>query len=660
MSEEGVPGPNLTYGGQVEFGVVTSRKEIIISPKYGGEFRAGSIVRLEIPAQDYVDPDFIRLSFRSYIYAGAGNNWVSDVGHVPLASTSGIPWLGDERLVSSNANCNKTVKFKPGVQCIFNRVKVLAGSTTIEDIQDYGDLQRFFYESLTSKEWRENEGLEKEGFYDPEDVRQSVRASNHHSQMDDIIVYSANTYVAKPFTYTVRPFLGLLRGLGKIIPVKYIGNITFEFYLEENAQALWSTSSARVSTQHYAVPAVAPVVVRTASAPATAMSPVSWGRPVATELTTTTNMFSTGVTGSQSAADALLGCITTDFPNAYYVIDKVELIVPFLTVEPAYDSKIMSVIESTGLDLNFSTFHTHIKQISSVGRQNLNFTERSMSVKGGYVIMKSSDDIRDIRGDNTFIASNLQQYQWKIGNEYYPPQVVECTDGAARAYDQLKIALGTFLEYRDASNIKDIDYHPSQIAGNVMTQDPWELKRCASQPSKFAIGVSLEKSPGQQSGFDSAAAGVDIELQMTFGTQASRFAGTYAANRAFLGNFGSGIFPPSKFKVSLTSAPSDVSLTNVYHTRNEYYGQSDRGGIVVNKNTLMNELNSIQPGFMVTKGLTSTLTWTGTTFVVAGPPATIPVFSGGSEVGKYLRLAFYANVDTVLRIRRVGQIEVVV
>jgi hypothetical protein len=74
----------------------------------------------------------------------------------------------------------------------------------------------------------------------------------------------------------------------------------------------------------------------------------------------------------------------------------------------------------------------------------------------------------------------------------------------------------------------------------------------------------------------------------------------------------------------------------------------------------MNELNSIQPGFMVTKGLTSTLTWTGTTFIVAGPPATIPVFSGGSEVGKYLRLAFYANVDTVLRIRRVGQIEVVV
>ena len=229
--------------------------------------------------------------------------------------------------------------------------------------------------------------------------------------------------------------------------------------------------------------------------------------------------------------------------------------------------------------------------------------------------------------------------------------------------DQLQLALGIYKDQKFANNIRNVDYNPVQVAGNCMTQDSWELKRKATQPSKFAIGLALEKSPGQISGFDSAAAGVDIELQMTLGTMIARFPVTYAATKAFLGNFGSGQFSTSKFHVSICGTPYDLSATNVYWTQPEYYAAKDQGGVVCNLNTTMNQFRGLQPGFMVPKNMTIAHTWNATaTYVVAAPLATIPAFTNalGHETGKYIRLAFYAHVESILRLRRVGQIEVVV
>jgi hypothetical protein len=74
----------------------------------------------------------------------------------------------------------------------------------------------------------------------------------------------------------------------------------------------------------------------------------------------------------------------TDFPNAYYEISNVELHVPFVTVMESYDKALANKIESDGLDLHFSTFHELVRTINSIGRQTLTFTERSLSVKGGF------------------------------------------------------------------------------------------------------------------------------------------------------------------------------------------------------------------------------------------------------------------------------------
>lgn len=664
-----IPGPMLDFKDQVTFGTITSRKEVVITPRYGGDFKAGQILRMEIPAQDYVDPSHIYMSFKTRLYAGAGNNWVSSSLTTPLNPTSGIPYLDENRVLSTSANCMKTVRFQPGIQCIFNRIKVLAGSTTIEDIQDYNDLYRFMLEATTSPEWRNSDGAEQEGFYDPENFKQMITVANHHS-VEEPITYSKLDYDSHPHVYTIRPMLGVLE-LGKLWPTKYMGNITLEFYLAENADCLWSTSSARMTETVYAPPATGertrplkievPAVTTSSGGNHAITLSVNSVPSIHHPTVVTETLPWASYTGVQSAVNTSQGFVTTDFPNAYYQISDVELHVPFITVLEDFDRAMFSKIENGGLDLHFSTFHEHVRQITSTGRQNITFTERSLSVKGGFLVMKNSDDIRDIRIDTSFRGNNMEWYQWKIGNEYIPAQKVDCHEGGARPLAQLKMALHTFNDFGGANNIKDVDYMPKHVAGDVNSWDKNELLRGTSQPSKFAVGLSLEKSPGQMSGFDSAAAGVDIEFQMNLRDNSVRFPSPYNAVQMFNGNLGAKTFQPTKYKVHFCGDNDNVTATNTITTVVEDYS-SEEGGVYHAGGYTSSRLANRPGGFMASKSLTLTGgLHTTVTMSAAGSVVTVlPTYTSVAETGKYVRVEFFAQVDSLLRIRRVGQLEVVV
>lgn len=678
-----VPGPSLTYANQVSFGAITSRREVTVTPKYGGEFKAGSILRMEFPGQDYIDFSNAYMSFKSEIRAGAGNNFRVHTapsnpnvvtGETILNADSGIPFLGANRQSSGNTNAMKNVKFKPGIQSIFSRIKVIVGSTTIEDIQDYADLYRFMLQSTTSPDWRNKEGAEQEGFYDPEDVQQMIRVINHHTtRQHGAPTYTAITYAAKQHVYTIRPMLGLM-ALGKLLPVKYMGNLTMEFYMAENADCLWSSVSARSTNLAYAAPAGQTLALRV-NAPVSAAHPSVGFYPTPNDPTTAVRfMGSADTTGDfTSRADSDLGKATIDFPNAYYIISDVNFHVPFVTVLPEFDTALVNKIETDGLDLHFSTFHTHVRQVASVGRQNLTFSERSLSVKGGFAVMRNSDDLRDIRSDTTFMANNISWYQWKIGNEYIPAQRVDCADGAARPMAQLKLALGTFGENDIATNIGENDYLPTHVIGSTETQNAAELARCASQPSCFAIGLTLEKSPGQMSGFDSAAASVDIELQMELLNHHTRFSeNVYAAGFAHAGNVGNAeSWQPSKYKVYTCATGEFIDTTLAAPMLvPENYGAPHAGArvfdtIVTTTAGSFKDGYFEAPGAMMSKSTTCALDRTTVSGNITGvkyqlTSTTGPVFTAVSATGKYARLQFYIHVDSLLRLRRVGQIEVVV
>jgi len=686
-----VPGENLQYADQVTFGAVTARNEVVITPKYGGLFKAGELIRIELPAQRYIDPSGIYLSFESELFAGAGNSWSTTTFGAGLAETSGIPYLDEDRLYTHSANCGKTVRFKPGIQCIFERVKVLINSTVVEDIQDYPDLYRFMLESTTSPEWRRADGAEQEGFYDPKDVRQTIDVSNHHSTpvTTGIKDYAATTYTSKKHVYTVKPMVGLL-AIGKVLPAKYMGNITFEFYLAENQECLWSTCSAAITAKVYGTAASAAIDV-IAAGPAIGSS-AYYSMPDEHAATSEFNHMAVANVASGTPTQSL-GHVVVDFPNAYYQISKVEMHVPFLDVLEDFDSAMMSKIESSGLDLHFSTFREHVRTITAAdGRQTMQFTERAESVKGGFILMRLSNDIRDIRSDTVFVSMNVSDYQWKVGSEYHPPQKVECDKGGARPLAFLKQSLGTFEEFGEANNITEADYLPKHVRGSTYTQDIHELKRCTQQPSKFAIGLNLEKSPGQMSGYNTRVSAVDIELIMTIRSHASLF-GTYASTYLHNGHLG-GTFPPSKYKVNIcgwNADPSDAKNDQGL-AKPEYLGAQDGGaraligstdaatggwaglttaGTVVTSTDTFKPADVVpwigmQPGIMMPKNIaSSTVVHTvGAAGAGFGFPEyhldAVPAFAAlANESNLYTRVEFFTHVDALLRIRAVGQIEVV-
>jgi hypothetical protein len=679
-----VPGENLQYADQVTFGAVTARNEVVITPKYGGSFKAGELIRVELPAQRFIDPSGIYLSFESELFAGASNSWSTGTFGEGLTAASGIPFLDESRLWTNSANCMKTVRFKPGIQCIFDRIKVLINSTVVEDIQDYPDLYRFMLESTTSPEWRKADGAEQEGFYDPKDVRQTIDVSNHHSvpiAAADGVYHSETTYTGQKHVYTVKPMVGLL-AIGKVLPAKYMGNITFEFYLAENKECLWSSCSAAITAKVYAERNTGNATVL-ADGPAIAASEY-WDYPNDVVATSDINhmALATMPTGTTPQAD---GHITTDFPNAYYQISKVEMHVPFLDVMEDFDTAMMNKIEGSGLDLHFSTFREHVRTITAAtGRQTFQFTERAESVKGGFVLMRLSNDIRDIRSDTTFVSMNLEDYQWKVGSEYHPPQKVECDKGGARPLAFLKQSLGTFEEFGEANNITEADYLPRHVKGSAYTQDMHELKRCTQQPSKFAIGLNLERSPGQMSGYNTRVSAVDIELIMTLRSHASRF-GTYNTTHLHNGHIG-GTFPPSKYKVNICGWNDDAQAANQWGlARGEYYGAQDGGarvwlgatgqagagwpsdavgGTIVPEPAEVQWWPGMQPGIMMSKNLaTATVLHTaaGAGFNTANYHLSQnPTMTAlANESSLYTRVEFFTHVDALLRIRAVGQIEVV-
>jgi len=86
-----------------------------IPPKNGGEFNPGQVIRVEFPAQGYVNPGNTTLEF-------------------------------DVTLTGTSASTQIT-RFQNNIQSIFSRVRLLYGATPLEDMINYNVIVR----SLT--EW---------------------------------------------------------------------------------------------------------------------------------------------------------------------------------------------------------------------------------------------------------------------------------------------------------------------------------------------------------------------------------------------------------------------------------------------------------------------------------------------------------------------------
>jgi len=579
-----VPSESATFADQRTQSIIANRSHVKIAPKYGGDFKAGNIIRLEIPSQDWLDPDLFSISFNAAIYQQNGE----------CIPPYGDPFGEDPASTEQSKFC----RFDTPLQLIFNRIKLLQGSTVVEDIQDYGTLFKVLSLSTVNRPYLDTMGSALEGHYDPKDYKQSADAKKRHAWGTGASNAASNQ---KGWYYNIRPLLGLLRA-GKYLPLKWMGQLTIELYLESNEQCL--ISSTTISTT------------------------VPTGQEMKERLAGQMPVLTSGITTDPTPN------ASPDFPGAYYTITQVNAECHFVQPIEEYDRSAMALIEERGMEIWFDTFSTHVRQLTGgAGRTTNSFQERAVSLKGGYTVMQNNTDINDYRSPISFPDNQMDEFQWKVGSQYFPAQPIKCTHGPGLALGQLQNTFDSFGDLSTSGTIDSHNYTGSRVytdagitgvkAGGVTTASAHmegttlrtnELLNESSLPNSFIMALNLEKSPDQLSGFNSAAAGVDVEL-ITKTVAASstdlnvghspRSAGTLSAGH---------ILQPSKFLVHHLYPITGSGVS----ARKEPIDDQNR---VANQPSYLKEMHT-------------------------------------KPVNTFARLTFFAHIDAVIKISRVGNLEI--
>jgi hypothetical protein len=388
-AEDSVVPWNARYGypGQALPAVKTTPR---ISPKNGSDFSPSSVIRLEFPAQGYLNPRNTTLAFDVVLNPGSG-------GTTPYA------------------------RFQNNIQSIFSRVRLMYGSTPLEDIIDYNVITRCLTEWTApgvADQLSINDGIayntvmsqsNAAGVFRPTVVNgrqaiiQGVDNTGTGSATDNtggtVPTNTGQINAAGAFPvrrYTVQLNLGLLNQ-DKLIPIKFMASqLAIEITLAQPEACILCRNNGA----------------------------------------------------------AFSGSGTT------YQVQNVTLLPEILEFDAAYDAMFLKGLKEGGVPIKFQTWHTFNFGLQAQTSVNVQIQERSRSVKSIFVVQRIGPDALSTDSGATLYHSNnsgtLQQYQFRIGGRYYPASPVQCattnnsaiSNGAAEAYAELGKALHTLGDYR--------------------------------------------------------------------------------------------------------------------------------------------------------------------------------------------------------------------
>jgi hypothetical protein len=545
----------LRYDHEKSMGLIQARREVKITPKYGAEFSRGDILRIEIPTVDMLDPENFCISFDLRIQNGAnahqlkkpaanthwnylsqhtkGENTDTAVLDTLMGKTTYVddatpsatgnptpPIISDQRYgiapgslalgkfgagtAENFVNSTNTDEFSKriteqkrvfnpigagtflttssGVQKMFTRVVLKQGSITIEDKQRYNTLYSTLIKSHCPEQYRKTSGFYNEG----------IREEGNQEQFLTSCVWSSYKNGRR---YMIRPLLGLFDA-GKALPTSLAGQFTLEFYFTE--------------PENFLISSVFP-------APPDAYT----GNIEQKALAFYNNAMATPTK------------VIKNFPNPTYSIHNVRAHCPFFVPQEEYSDKLMSKVQSGGLEIHYDTYTTHERTIANTwkGAANINFQDRSVSLKGGFLVFVKNNDINDVTSDmGIFTSMGMEHYQWKIGSEYIPPQEVLNEEpgvgiGSVEAFVAFEKLLNRFGEIRAGGEVDYFNFSRRILTGEGMATgvtdansifndipDSVYKRRRYAQDSHHIFPLALEKVPGYISGYNALASNTDIEF----------------------------------------------------------------------------------------------------------------------------------------------------
>lgn len=377
-----------------------------IPPKSGSAFSPGQVIRLEFPAQGYVNPLNTTLEF-------------------------------DVTLFGYGTASEQIIRFQNNIQSIFSRVRLLYGATPLEDMINYNVIVR----SLT--EWT---------------------ATNQQQTMDQTSICEGigGTFLATDSSSV--PYFGVVNTRNKFIhgisdvtvsaPGNFMGGAEFGKIPQAAEIPAGITGNGSVGvTRRYQINFALGLFTQDKLIPTKFMA-----SQLAVELTLEQPSACMFIPPSS------IGGTSGSSPT--YGVGNVNLIPEILEFDASYDSMFLAGLRDGGVPLKFSSWHTFTFS-SSGSNVNLLVQERSRSVKALFAVQRrqqptfftdSHATLYDTSNDG---ASTLQNYQFRIGGRYFPASPVQCSsnvgsaysNGGAEAYIELQKALNMVGDYRLSSNV---------------------------------------------------------------------------------------------------------------------------------------------------------------------------------------------------------------
>lgn len=497
-----------------------------IPPKNGATFTPGQVMRFEFPAQGYVNPINTTLEF-----------------DVVLSTMTGATGGGSQ------------IRFQNNIQSTFSRVRLLYGATPLEDVISYNQIVR----SLT--EWtstNQNSTIDQVSI--TEGIGGTVQAvdNNGNSGMVNVrqnyiqgIDLIANS-TATPPAFTAG------NGVGSIPAVT---NPLSGFTVAAGAQFCY---------RRYQVNLALGLLTQDK------LIPTKW---MASQL-------AIEITLAQPTDCLMANGVSTDvhWDQSSYAIGNANLIPEILEFDSSYDAMFLKGLQSGGVPIKFSSWHTFIFTVGGQASVNLLVQERSRSVKALFAVQQRNPQNITVDGGATFFhtgttGNTMQNYQWRIGGRYFPAQPVQLSstigssvpNGGAEAFIELQKALNTVGDYRLSSSVNTNRWAISPASatvqlgtGSLATSLPeldyatsisgWTSRTVANgcptmtKVTNCAAGVSGNAFVGQQGSCCYASC---VDLETSNGIEISGLNAEEQSDIAFIANWSSS--QAAGFKLSVFS-----------------------------------------------------------------------------------------------------------
>lgn len=480
-----------------------------IPPKNGAAFAPGQVIRVEFPAQGYIDPLNTTLEFDLTIWG------------------FGTPGAGEVLRVQNN------------VQSIFNRVRLLYGATPLEDIINYNVVMRALTEwtatnqqgtmdqtsiaegiggfiwGSTTGGWQGNvstRGKYIQGISAMTGIASDIRGGTQYGQVPNNatppsgVIVPAGAY-SSTRRYQINFGLGLFTQ-DKLIPTKFMASqLAIELTLEQPAACLYYP-------------------------------------------------------------DAGVGSGTT--PG--YGVGNVNLIPEILQFDASYDAMFLKGLREGGVPLKFSSWHTFIFSSSSSANLQLLVQERSRSVKALFAVQRRAQpslfvDTGALFFDTSSGGGTLQTYQYRVGGRYFPAAPVQCSteigsfvsNGACEAYVELSKALNIVGDYRLSTNTNAKNWAVPPTLGGLLPEYDYSTSITSYSAAGLPVQLLTETSTNSFVGtLPSGAFAMAINLETSNGIEISGLNAEEQSDIALIANwYGSQV-------TGVTATPSNVEVYTFY------------------------------------------------------------------------------------------------